>query len=503
VRGVLASLVMRRLGGNRIRVNAERPDLPVRAAPGRSAAVIGGGIAGITAAALLGERGLRVTLFERNPHLGGKAGSWTVTLADGFTTRVDHGFHGFFRQYHNLRTMMERFGSASSLVPIDDYLILSRELGSFSFKGIARTPLLNMLSLRKTGLYRIGDMLRNPESRRLLSFLTYDAERTFSRHDAVSYRAFADAARIPPALRVMFNTFTRSFFADPELMSSAELMKSFHFYFLSNDLGLLYDYLNGDYESAFIAPARRYLAERGVEVRTSAPVDAIERSAGRLTVSGSPYDHVILAADVGESRRIVEDSSFIARESPETARRFSRLARSQGYAVLRVWLDRPVERKSPPFIATEKIRFLDSVTLNDRVDPVSAAWAAENRGSVLELHSYALPRGHGGRSDVRDGLLRELETHLPELQGARVIHEHLELREDFTAFHTGMHALRPEVDTGIPGLFAAGDWVRLPVPAMLMEAACTSAFLAANEVCGREGIRPEPVYSVPLKGMFA
>ena len=38
---------------------------------------------------------------------------------------------------------------------------------------------------------------------------------------------------------------------------------------------------------------------------------------------------------------------------------------------------------------------------------------------------------------------------------------------------------------------------------MLMEAACTSALLAANAILQKEGLRAEPVYSVPLKGLLA
>jgi hypothetical protein len=38
---------------------------------------------------------------------------------------------------------------------------------------------------------------------------------------------------------------------------------------------------------------------------------------------------------------------------------------------------------------------------------------------------------------------------------------------------------------------------------MLMEAACTSAILAVNEILDREALREEPVLSVPEKGLFA
>ncbi|HET6487779.1 MAG TPA: FAD-dependent oxidoreductase, partial [Spirochaetia bacterium] len=148
-------------------------------------------------------------------------------------------------------------------------------------------------------------------------------------------------------------------------------------------------------------------------------------------------------------------------------------------------------------------RLLDSITLNHAVDPVSAEWSRRTGGAVFELHCYALPRDGLTDGEVRNGLLQELTDHLPDLAGASVVHEHLQVRHDFTAFHTGMHGTRPGPVTALPQLVLAGDWVRLPIPAMLMEAACTSAIIAANAVLDRVGLRQEPFWSVPETGLFA
>jgi isorenieratene synthase len=495
--------IMARLGGSRHLINTLRGDLPLRLGSRKTATVIGAGIAGLTAAVLLAERGFGVTLLERNHYLGGKVGSWKVTLEDGFEARIDHGFHGFFRQYFNLRRLLDRFGSGGRLVPIDDYVIATLKHGSFSFKGIAKTPLLNMLSLSRTGLYRMRDMFKNPESRRLLAFLRYDAEETFARFDDLSFRDFSDAARIPPVMRIMFNTFSRSFFADPGLMSAAEVIKSFHFYFLSNDLGLLYDYLDGDYEEALLSPARTCLEKLDVSILTSRPVRRIERRGRGFRVNGLESDYVVCAVDSRSARLIVEESPFINNEDPAAFGMFGRLQSAQGYAVLRLWLDRPVEREVPLFIATDRIRILDSISLLHRIDRASAAWAKRYDGSVLELHSYALPAGGQNKDSVRDELIAEMREYLPELRGARAAHHYLQVRDDFTAFHTGMHSDRPGIRTRAGNLFFAGDWVKIRPPAMLMEAACTSAVLAVNAILDTEGLREEPVFSVAEKGLFA
>ncbi|MFF3602043.1 FAD-dependent oxidoreductase, partial [Kitasatospora indigofera] len=65
---------------------AGRSPLARSAAGQATATVIGGGIAGLATAALLGREGYAVTLLEANDLLGGRAGTWE---ADGY--RFDTG----------------------------------------------------------------------------------------------------------------------------------------------------------------------------------------------------------------------------------------------------------------------------------------------------------------------------------------------------------------------------------------------------------------------------
>lgn len=91
------------------RVSLNHPDttLPEQTSTPKKIAVIGGGIAGISATANLAERGMDVTLFEKDHFLGGKIGSWEFE-SNGETLRAEHGFHAFFRQYYNLRSFLKK-----------------------------------------------------------------------------------------------------------------------------------------------------------------------------------------------------------------------------------------------------------------------------------------------------------------------------------------------------------------------------------------------------------
>lgn len=87
-----------------------------------TAAVVGGGIAGLAAATLLAERGVRVTLHESEPSLGGRLSGRPTELADGTTVTMSRGFHAFFRQYYNLRGLLRRVDPGlDSLTRLPDY----------------------------------------------------------------------------------------------------------------------------------------------------------------------------------------------------------------------------------------------------------------------------------------------------------------------------------------------------------------------------------------------
>lgn len=501
LRGWLAGVIRRRLGGYVHALNEVDASLPLRADPARPrrVAVIGAGLAGMGAACDLAERGLRVTLFEQNAYLGGKVGAFRERAPDGTPLEVEHGFHAFFRHYYNLNSFLERTGVRPHLAPVDDYLILTADGARFSFRDVETTPLLNLLALARAGLYRLRDILLTPALHEMDVFLAYEREPIFAELDHVSYEAFARRAQLPRRLRLVFNTFARSFFAQEDRLSMAELVKSFHFYYLSHDRGLLYDYLAGDYQRTLLDPIRAYMEQRRVQIVLGQACGAIAPlPEGGFLVEGERFDHVIVATSSAGARALLEVSPALRAAAPGLAARVRAQAPGQRYAVWRLWIDRDVRAALPVFVSTERLEILDAVALCHRVDPSQRAAP----GAVLELHCYALPDALD-EARVREAFLRELLHYFPELAGFRVRHERLQVRADFTAFHVGMGARRPETCTELPGLYLAGDWVRLPCPAMLMEAAYTSSLLATNAILGAEGLRPYPVLSVPLRGLLA
>ncbi|MFJ8147839.1 hydroxysqualene dehydroxylase HpnE [Streptomyces sp. NPDC096048] len=84
--------------------------------PGGHAVVVGGGLAGVTAALALADAGVRVTLLEGRPRLGGLA----FSFQRGDLT-VDNGQHVYLRCCTAYRWFLDRIGGAA-LAPVQDRL---------------------------------------------------------------------------------------------------------------------------------------------------------------------------------------------------------------------------------------------------------------------------------------------------------------------------------------------------------------------------------------------
>lgn len=503
---LLRNAIMSRIAGGRVTTNQVDPALPLRPPASRDplrVAIVGGGLAGLSAALVLGERGQRVTLFERNTYLGGKVGSWSVALPDGGTANVSHGFHAFFRQYYNLRRVLGRIGADGFLRPLSDYLIVTDER-RYSFARISAVPLVNIASMLRERFFDASIFLR-PRAWKMLAMLAYERERTFGAWDRLSFKDFADSAGLSRDFRTLMNNVCRAYFASESEMSAAEMFKATHAYFFSNDLGLVYDYLCDDFGRTLLTPFERALRGHGVELRTGTPVARIDVEGDGFVVDGERFDRLVLASDLATAQRLLAGAPEIARRAPSLALRMRGLRNGRPYSVARLWIDRdPFAHDLPPFVFLQRKRFLDSLTLVHRAEEESAAWAAARGGAVIELHCYAVDEDVAPSVEaIRDGMLAELQHYFPEARAAKVMHEHLQLRDDFTSYEVGQDAHRPGTVTEIPGLTLAGDWVRLPVPVMLMEAACTSGLMAANTILAELGLRPEPIESVPLRGLFA
>ncbi|CAN5450198.1 NAD(P)/FAD-dependent oxidoreductase [soil metagenome] len=463
--------------------------------------VVGGGIAGLAAAAGLSERGVAVEVVEACDYLGGRVGGWSDTLPDGTETAMNRGFHAFFRQYYNLRNLLRRADPhLSALTPVDDYPLIDGLGRRDTFRGLPHTPPLNALAFAlRSPTFRLRDLVRM-DARAAAPLAAVSVPRTYENLDDQDAESFLRNINFPEAARhLAFEVFARSFFAKPERLSAAELVTMFHIYFLGSNEGLLFDVANTNFDVALWNPLRKYLEGHGVQFHTGLSVEAISSDPDIRVkcAEGVEFtaDAVVLATDVTGLRAIVGASPGLCDAAWRD--RVADLHTAPPFVVLRLWLDRPVRADRAPFVGTGGRPPLDNVSVLERYEREAALWAARTGGSVVELHAYSVTEAD---DQVRSALIARMHELYPETAAAGIVEQRLIRREDCPRFAPGDFAGRPTVATPDPRIVLAGDGIRLDLPVALMERAATTGWTAANRLLGEFGLAGHAVHTVPNHG---
>lgn len=279
----------------------------------------------------------------------------------------------------------------------------------------------------------------------------------------------------------------------------------FHYYFLGNEEGLLFDMATRPFSHAFWEPLGRYLEARGAEVRLGMSAKSVEHGREaryRVALEGGAIDAdaVVIAVTVPALQRLVADSPAL--DDAVFRAGVASLSVTRPFAVLRLWLDRPTLHSRAPFAGTTGLGLLDNISLYHLFEDESRDWASRHGGSVVELHAYAVPPATP-HDEVKRQLLAGLHALYPETREAVALDERFLWREDCPAFPPGSHHARPTVESPLPGVALAGDFVRLPMPSALMERAATSGMMAANHLLAPLGVAPEPIAAPPPRGLLS
>ncbi|MEU6078268.1 FAD-dependent oxidoreductase [Micromonospora sp. NPDC047074] len=474
------------------------------------AVVVGGGIAGMSAAAVLAERGVTVTVLEAAPTLGGRLGAWPETLADGTRQTNEHGFHAFFRQYYNWRSILRRADpELGFLKPIPGYPVLSERWPTEEFGRLPPAPPANLLALLlRSPSLRLAD-LRRMDRDAALPLLAYDPVRTYAEFDDSTADALLTSLGLPDRARAMlFEVFSHSFFNHEAEMSAAEMIAQFHFYLLGNPEGLAFDCPDEDYATAIWGPLARHVERHGGRVVTGAAATALSRDGAGwrvATADGTSYPagHVVLAVDPPALAALVAASPGLGDHAPRLVARMPAFGRpGPPYAVARYWCDGDVSADRAVFSGVSRQPTLDSVTLYHRLEDEPRRWAERTGGSVVELHAYACEPGVPAE-ELAERMRAELVALWPEAAGLRVRELRARVEAQAPAFTPGSHAWRPGVRTDAEGLYLAGDGIRTDFPSALMERAAATGIIAANHVLRAEGGAAEPVRSIRPRGLLA
>lgn len=429
--------------------------------------VVGGGLAGITAALALAEQGRRVTVLEARPRLGGA----TYSFRRGALT-VDTGAHVLLRCYRRYQDLLDRLG-VLGLITVQDRLDIPVLAPGRPPARLRRglhgpAPLHLLPALARYRALPAADRFRAALAARALQGVDPDDPAT----DAL---AFGEWLRLhgqsPAAIARLWGLLTvAALNIGPEQASLALAARVFR-------TGLLDEVRAGDIgvpqvplSALHDLPAREAFSRQGVRLHTGERVRSISADGQSLTVrtdAGSlEAEGVVLAVPHAAAAELAP-----AAAAPER-QRWTGLG--DGAIVnVHVLYDRPVT--ALPLAAV-----LDSGTwwLFDRT--AAAGAGAEGGQYLVSSLSAASDQIRMPAEQIRSRHLAALTAVLPGARQARVVDSFV-TREPRATFRqgAGSAALRPPAATAWPNLVLAGAWTATGWPDT-MEGAVRSGLAAVE-----------------------
>ena len=446
-----------------------------------SALVIGGGLAGIAAAARLAESGWRVTLLEARNSLGGRVFSF-VDPESG--RELDNGQHVFVGACRNLIEFFERIGVSDRwhLQPrlnVDVYDRAGRGGKLYGLGGPAPAHLLAaFVTYRHLSL---ADKLR--AVRGVIAAMR--ADRSTPEMETTSFydwlRAHGQSER---CIYNLWNVIIEGTLNDNirDVSATMGLM-------ITQD-GLLrgrreinLGYPKAPLGQAVGMPSESYLHKLGVRTLLGCPARAIDvdaRGSVQHVVAGNQQ---VFAANAYVSAvpfwilpSLIPD--HLAEKEP-----FNSLTKLQSSPIVNVHLeyDRPVMEGEFCYFLDNPLQWVFNDSLirgGDRSHggqsltvSISAAWEHIN-----------LPRPH-----LMNSIAKEMRAAFPKARDAQLLKSTVVKQRNATFRCTpGAQRLRPGPVTASPNLFLAGEWTDTGWPST-MEGAIISGYNAAAAVMSRFG----------------
>jgi zeta-carotene desaturase len=452
---------------------------------GRSVAIIGGGLAGLSAGSALAEAGYQVELFERRPYLGGRASSYELP---GTGEVVDNCQHVLLGCCTNLIDFYRRLGVEQQIRWYDEITFILPGGKSSTLKpGALPAPFHATASFLRSSVLELKDKLAIARAMMaLVPSLPGDNGENFQawleRHGQT--KQAIDRFWAPVLVSALNDELDRISVRYAALVFRDSFLKSAE----AGRMGLPAVPL-----SQLYGTAAQYIESRGGKVHLRAAVDSfqIDGDGVRLNVGGEAVraDYAILAAPFNTLEKLLPDAPEL-----EPLRNDARHLDSSPITGIHLFFDREITPLEHAVLLERNIQwmFQKSKILAARRD-------SPQNGSYLELvvsSSKALV--DKSRQEILDLAMRELAEFFPVVREAKLTKATV-VKEIHATFapSPGSDAFRAPHRSPWPGLFFAGDWTATGWPAT-MEGAVRSGYGAAEALSGKKFLVPD----LPAKGLM-
>ena len=456
--------------------------------------IIGGGMAGLSAALHLAERGLKPLILEADPRfIGGRLAGGEEVEVKGWRFRLEHGVHGVWSQYRNFQSMLARHHLRPVFTPSQEELWIYRDrygtrkasVGSAIRYSIFPAPLHYIQLFLRSRFWWMLDLRDISRMFHVWSLLIMsvgiDPFREDQPMEGLTLNDFVKSWT--PAIRAFFIGLARNGFSThAEEIPLSGFLAFLRFYTILRRDAWTFSYLPEDGGTSVIEPLADKVRELGGEILLEKRVSRLEDGPtwkAYCDEEAFSAKQIILAVDASAASSIIKNSFG------ENALYFPR---SLSNAVVRLWFD------CTPKPGPESGTFTGDFVMHnffwlDRIYASYRKWNKETSGSAIEVHIYG-PQEILQNADA--ALLAQVITGLyqayPELRG-HLIHQHIQRN---AATHTlpslGSKDRHLGIETHWTNLFCAGDWVRDPIPSFFLERACATGIKAANAVLKTRGL---------------
>lgn len=434
------------------------------------AIVLGGGFAGLSCAVALAEKGKKVLVLDKKPHLGGRAYSFQENGLD-----IDNGQHLFMGCYFATIKFLKTIGTHDKLDIYQDVVVDYAEAGGKRDRLACPSWLPAPLHLAAGLLGLKGVSFR--EKSALLSFdRSLKSMRSGPIPDAVekmTVRGWLTSLGVSPNFQTrFFDPAAIGILNDaPDVASAAGFVQALRTMFFT-----------GGRESSRFALARTGLSE----LYTDAARDYVEARGGRVISNAKAAG--LIERD-GRVRGIVTDmdSRFEASHVVSTLPPWDLKKIGLPAALRGPWED----LKPAPIVgATLKLdrpvmteRFLGMLhTETHWVFNKTLIHGTKEEGQTVAVVISGAHKQIGYSPEkIMAAATRDLASCLPEFSRAKILASKV-VKEPFATLSPtpGSEAKRPEPGTGMPGFSFAGDWTRTGFPATI-ESACLSGQITADK----------------------
>ena len=416
--------------------------------------VVGGGLAGLTAAVTAAQRGARVTVLEARSDVGGRA---RTTESNGFL--FNEGPHALYKATGGM-DVLQRLGVKpdGGDPPTKGHGLLDGRLGTLpsGATSLLRTPLL-----RAGAKFEVAKLLSS------LGRIRTDDLAT------VTVNEWIDGAAKDPVTKLMLHSLVRltTFVNAPDVLSAKVAIEQVRSGLTDGVL-----YLHGGWRT-LVEGLSAQASEAGVVVRPSVKVEGIHANGGVIidTTDGAiDTDAVVIAAGgPALAAKLTGDAALAA---------FAQSARPQYGAVLDVGLSEEWGNHPSFVLGLDQAVYLSVHSNTARVNRPGT--------SLVSVHKYLA--GEASEDD-RAELEGVLDVARP---GWRKAAEHVSFSRQLlpmthipSAAEGGLEG-RPDISTATPGVFVAGDWVG--PKGLLADAAIVSAHRAGEAAHAAASRRKAP-----------